>query len=835
MKRRQLLLGLGVTAVGGATLGSSAFSTVETDRQMTIAVADDADGLLALEPTDGPNGAYVDDTGDRLALQLGDGEAGLTADSVYAFDETLRAVNDGTQEVFLWVEVESATFAADELYVYRTDRSTPLSESEAEPLGVGDAVALGVYVDTGSDAGTYEADITVHADTQPPDDSGSGGGDDDGEGSTDEPEAPTDLVDPLVFDSTAGLLGADGSLPDAAVVVAAEPTASSTDADGNGDATAYDREAIPLVASDGGVLAFGVPFGTDDTEFGTYGNEEFLLNALTATVGSGTVLWDESHGQYYTLDGSNSGGSPGFTAVADYVGSEGLDVTATTDLTADLDGADAVVVTSPTEAFGSDEADALSAFLDGGGTLVLMDQSDYNDFDETGNLNDLAAAVGTDIRFNDDQVVDEQNNAGAPYRPVTENFNVEDYPTYFADRPGLGLDLDPAESYEVEVVSVTDGDTVDVEFPDGTVDTVRTVGHDTPETSPENERPVEWEGIDDPETLVSWGDRASSFAEDELAGVTATLSFDEGEGLRGDFGRLLGLLEVDGDLYNERAIRQGYARVYDSGLGRHDEFWSAEAEARANDRGLWADSDPAATPSVRDDPVTELFVPDATAVAAESGDLADARVPVRSEGGDPLVGTDPGNRVALVGGPLVDESFESAEGGPGVEPFGNEVFLTNLLDDLAAEGREGDVLIDGGHGQFAADYALSAEDAAYYGRYLEGQDIGFEATNDYGDEFGPDLSAARALVVTAPAEPFTDAEIEEISAFAAGGGAVILASAGADAAGEARANLDALAAALGSDLRTGAAVTDEANNLGGPANPTTTNIDGGPLFEPFGG
>jgi hypothetical protein len=55
--------------------------------------------------------------------------------------------------------------------------------------------------------------------------------------------------------------------------------------------------------------------------------------------------------------------------------------------------------------------------------------------------------------------------------------------------------------------------------------------------------------------------------------------------------------------------------------------------------------------------------------------------------------------------------------------------------------------------------------------------------------------------------------------------AVILAGAGAEDAAGARDNLDALAADLGSDLRTGEAVTDGENNLGGEENPTTTNFD----------
>ncbi|WP_449271918.1 lamin tail domain-containing protein [Halorubrum distributum] len=83
------------------------------------------------------------------------------------------------------------------------------------------------------------------------------------------------------------------------------------------------------------------------------------------------------------------------------------------------------------------------------------------------------------------------------------------------------------------------------------------------------------------------------------------------------------------------------------------------------------------------------------------------------------------------------------------------------------------------------------------------------------------------MIVTAPDDELGGDEVAAIEDFRDDGGAVILASAGAgtDDAADARDNLDALAADLGSDLRTGDAVTDEENNLGGPENPTTTNFD----------
>mgnify|MGYP000342021928 CR=1 FL=1 len=819
MKRRELLLGIGATAGAGAAISTGAFSNVSSERGMTVTVSDDASGLVSLRPYDGPNGQYADGSGDKLQLSLGDSDAGLTRASQYEFDRTLRVGNQGTQPVYVWTEVSSSVFDDDALYAYAADPQTPFGASDAAQVSVGGDRVLGVYVDTtGVETDTYEATITVHASDEPPESDGG-----------QEPPDSTDYVDELVFDSTASLLADDGVLPEENVVVSAAESAVSVDEDGNGDATPYsDGESLPLVAADGSLVAFGFPFAHDDVSFGEYGNEEVLLNVLDEYAGSGTVLWDEGHGQFYDRSSHS--------AFADYAEDNGYGVEATSSLAADLSSASAVVVTTPSDAFSATERNALASFADGGGLVVLMDQSDYEDHDETANLNELAGALDTVIRFNDNQVVDSENNDGVEFAPVTSSFNTDDHGSLLAARDGLGLELDATEEYEVDVVSVTDGDTVDVSFPDGTTKTVRTVGHDTPETDPSNERPEEWEGIDNGDTLVKWGEKAKSYAEDRLAGETVTLSFDENEGLRGNYGRLLGFLEVDGSLYNEQVVADGYARVYDSGLGAHDEFWSAEAAARANDRGLWADSDIERTPAVRDDPVEALFFPTATSVDAAGGSLADDRVPVSSEGGDPLVGIDTAENVALVGGPVLDESFEGGEGGPGVEAYGNSVFFTNLVDAVADSGRDGPVLVDGGHGQFGADYALAAEDAAYYLRYLEGHGIGFEGTNDYGNEYGPALADARALLVTAPDEPFTDAEVAEIEAFNDAGGAVLLASAGADEAADARGHLDDLAAALGTDLRTGDPVEDAANNLGGAENPTTANFDESfDLFAPYGG
>ena len=56
-----------------------------------------------------------------------------------------------------------------------------------------------------------------------------------------------------------------------------------------------------------------------------------------------------------------------------------------------------------------------------------------------------------------------------------------------------------------------DGDTIDVTFEDGTTDTVRLLGIDTPENQIPN-APIEYGHITDTACLRRWGDLATEFA-----------------------------------------------------------------------------------------------------------------------------------------------------------------------------------------------------------------------------------------------------------------------------------------------------------------------------------
>jgi len=150
------------------------------------------------------------------------------------------------------------------------------------------------------------------------------------------------------------------------------------------------------------------------------------------------------------------------------------------------------------------------------------------------------------------------------------------------------------ERVTVTVVEVTDGDTVEVAYPNGTRETVRLLGVDTPEVHAEND-PSEFAGVPDTaagrECLRDWGHRSSEFARAELAGEEVTLVVDPAADRRGGYGRLLAYVDYGGGRFNRALVERGYARLYDTEFADRDAYAAAERSARENGTGLWECTD----------------------------------------------------------------------------------------------------------------------------------------------------------------------------------------------------------------------------------------------------
>jgi len=148
------------------------------------------------------------------------------------------------------------------------------------------------------------------------------------------------------------------------------------------------------------------------------------------------------------------------------------------------------------------------------------------------------------------------------------------------------------------VTDVVDGDTIEIQYVNGTTDTVRLLGIDTPEVHVEN-TPEEYEGVPDTEAgatcLREVGGDASEYARSQLAAEQVRLVFDKRSDRRGSYGRLLAYVYLADRNVNYQLVAEGYARVYDSEFVQSDRFYAAESAAQSDGAGVWSCRDPGTT------------------------------------------------------------------------------------------------------------------------------------------------------------------------------------------------------------------------------------------------
>ena len=129
------------------------------------------------------------------------------------------------------------------------------------------------------------------------------------------------------------------------------------------------------------------------------------------------------------------------------------------------------------------------------------------------------------------------------------------------------------------VIRVVDGDTIQIKFSDNTIEKVRLIGIDTPET------------VDPRKPVECFGKEASVKMKELVDGKTVKLVRKSDEN-RGKYDRLLRYVYVDDLFINTEMIKQGYAYAYtkypfDTVL--MEKFKEYEKDARENKKGLWAD------------------------------------------------------------------------------------------------------------------------------------------------------------------------------------------------------------------------------------------------------
>ena len=132
-----------------------------------------------------------------------------------------------------------------------------------------------------------------------------------------------------------------------------------------------------------------------------------------------------------------------------------------------------------------------------------------------------------------------------------------------------------------KVVKIVDGDTLDVEV-NWKKQAVRLIGIETPEV------------VDPRKPVQCFGQEASNKAKELLSDKQIYLENDPMQGDKDKYKRLLRYIFLeDGTFLNKLMIKQGYAHeyTYESKPYKYQkEFRAAEAEARKNKKGLWADN-----------------------------------------------------------------------------------------------------------------------------------------------------------------------------------------------------------------------------------------------------
>jgi len=129
-----------------------------------------------------------------------------------------------------------------------------------------------------------------------------------------------------------------------------------------------------------------------------------------------------------------------------------------------------------------------------------------------------------------------------------------------------------------KVIRVVDGDTIVVDY-QGKHEKVRLLCVNTPESIHPDEK-----------QNIPMGTVASDYTKDRLIGKYIDLEFEGPR--RGNYGRLLAYVFVDGDNFNLELVRHGlspYYAKYGFSQKYHDQFKEAERYARSQNLNIWGD------------------------------------------------------------------------------------------------------------------------------------------------------------------------------------------------------------------------------------------------------
>ncbi|MFC1743209.1 ComEC/Rec2 family competence protein [Candidatus Riflebacteria bacterium] len=167
------------------------------------------------------------------------------------------------------------------------------------------------------------------------------------------------------------------------------------------------------------------------------GGEILEVKSLSIETVPRVVLFDTGHGNkgYY------------FGTYADYKmdlsENLGLEFHGLASLSREkIQNAFVIFIINPEKEFTAAELSILKDFVDNGGSILLGSKSDYSNLSKPNILNGVLNSLGSGIRFNDDQILDETSNAGYAWGVVIKKFPdiIKGVKTLFAHSAGSLVD-----------------------------------------------------------------------------------------------------------------------------------------------------------------------------------------------------------------------------------------------------------------------------------------------------------------------------------------------------------------------------------------------------------
>jgi micrococcal nuclease len=145
-------------------------------------------------------------------------------------------------------------------------------------------------------------------------------------------------------------------------------------------------------------------------------------------------------------------------------------------------------------------------------------------------------------------------------------------------------DIEKYHGKTFAVVHVIDGDTLDIDVPDGRYEhtRIRLLGIDTPETGGEKSG------------VMYYGPEAADFTRKSALGKSVTVYLDSPNPTRGKYGRLLAYVKLpDGRFLNEALLTEGCAYA-DSRFSHsfYNKYRQLQSAARSAKKGLWKNVTP---------------------------------------------------------------------------------------------------------------------------------------------------------------------------------------------------------------------------------------------------